>query len=285
MNLINTKLKDLILIFLTLVLFYAQFHLKHTHIKPAVTISKQEAVLNLNENVYRYFSLGQERLISSIIWVHTLMESDIEHYKGDDLNSWMYLRFNTITMLDPYFYDAYVVGGKYLSVVKDDIYGAMDIFEKGLSFFPNDFWLSLHNGFNYFFELGDLENAMINYKVAIKDPLATVHAPYLPSMVARLSASGDRLNEAFELLLPLYLKEPDDSPFKEHQEKTLYSLKAEIDLSCLNNNLTHCGLVDFRGSPYVKKNNIYYAVDEWIPARITRRGIRGTPLGSPGKEN
>ena len=63
-------------------------------------------------------------MISSLLWTHTLLFSDYEHYKNDDLDSWMYLRFNTITDLDPRMYEAYNYGGQYLSIVKDDVFGA-----------------------------------------------------------------------------------------------------------------------------------------------------------------
>jgi tetratricopeptide (TPR) repeat protein len=280
---LNNKFKEFILCFSAILLFSFHFYLTKKITKPTVIISKQDAVLNLNDNIFRFFSGGQERLLSSLLWVHTLMESDIEHYTGEDLNSWMYLRFNTITQLDPHFYDAYLVGGKYLSVVKDDIVGAKEIFEKGLFVFPQDFWLSLLNGFNYFFELGDPYNAILNYEVAVESPLMATHAPYLPSMLARLKASEGAKEDAFRLLYQLYLLEPEDSRFREHQENTLYSIKAELDLECLNSSASNCSQVDFRGNSYILKDNgEYVAQDEWKRARITRRGFRGVPIGEEG---
>lgn len=275
MNQNSTKLKDFICIIIVLLLFVAQIFLNQRIQKPVLTVSKQEAVLNLNENVFRFFSLGQQRLISSLIWVHTLIESDIEHYKNDDLNSWMYLRFNSITLLDPYFYDAYFVGGKYLSVVKDDVLGAMEIFEKGLITFPTDYWLRFYNGFNYFFELDDRTNAILNYEIAAQSPLARQHSPYLPSLLAKLKASAESPEEAFLLLLRLYELEPEESHVRPHQEKTLYALRAEIDLGCLNNaqnSINPCRKIDFRGNPYLKSaSGVYFARDEWEVARLKKR--------------
>ena len=61
--------------------------------KPNLVIDRQSTALNINEFAYKYFSVGQKRMLSSLMWVKTMIDSDIEHYKGDLLNSWMYLRF------------------------------------------------------------------------------------------------------------------------------------------------------------------------------------------------
>lgn len=232
----------------------------------------QEATLNFDENLLRILTLGQKRLISSLLWVHTLLESDLEHYRNDDLNSWMFLRFNSITELDPLFYEAYLLGGNYLSVVKDDVWGAREIYEKGLRRFPDDFWLRFHNGFNYYFELSDLEMAIKNYEYAVENPIVNQVAPYLPSLLSRLKASTDGPAEAFDLLFPLYLRQPDDSAIKRHQERTLYSLRAEIDLECLNSHGENCHRIDFRGQPYLLIDGEYVTQDDWKKARPHQRG-------------
>ena len=89
------------------------------------------------------FSMGQKRVLADLIWIATLLESDVEHYKSDDLNSWMYLRFKTLFELDPSFLTGYRFAGKYLSIVKDDLEGAKEIFEQGLANYPQDYQLNL----------------------------------------------------------------------------------------------------------------------------------------------
>lgn len=82
--------------------------------------------------------MGLTNFLADFIWVKTLLESDIEHYKKDDLNSWMYLRFKSIAHLDPWFYTNYIFGSIYLSVIKDDIKGASEFIQRGLEYFPED---------------------------------------------------------------------------------------------------------------------------------------------------
>ena len=125
----------LILIFLSLTSGYLNSILA----QPSLKISKQNSAINVNQTFLNIFSLGQKRLISDLLWIATLLESDTDHYKSRDLDSWMYHRFNTIISLDPKFYNAYLYGGQYLGIVKDDLEGAADIYLKGLEQYPNDY--------------------------------------------------------------------------------------------------------------------------------------------------
>lgn len=266
------SIKQVLLLVTAVLLFFIQHELKKTVQIEKVSPDKQEAITNFNEDLLAITTLGQKRMLSSLLWVHTLMESDIERYQLRDLQSWMYLRFNTITELDPYFYDAYIVGGKYLSVIKDDITGAKEIFDKGIRVYPNDYWLNFYSGFHYYFELDDPEMAVKRYEVALRSPLYRRYTPYLPSMVSKIKAQEDGPEAAYQLLLSQYLSEGEDSEFKKHQEQTLYALKAEIDLICLNRNREQCDRLDFRGKPYTRDSQGYYhAQDDWQIARPSKR--------------
>ena len=125
----NNKVPLMGLLSILFFLIYS-WNLKKNNPRPIIKVSEQNSQINFNKNALKVLSLGQARLISSIIWVQTLMESDLEHYKNNDLNSWMYLRFDSITQLDPLFYEAYLWGGIYLSIVKDDAYGAKSLYQK-----------------------------------------------------------------------------------------------------------------------------------------------------------
>lgn len=246
-----------------LLLLFFQYHYKQKLIKPPITISKQSDALNINEKILKIFSLGQTRLVASTLWITTLLESDIEHYKNDDLNSWMYLRFKSISELDPYFYSNYIFGGQYLSIIKDDLAGAKDIYERGLKQYPKDFWLRFNNGFNYYFELGDVAAAIENYSVIENHPLTMRHAPYLPTLLAKMRVEKGQSQLAFDLLFTLYQNTEDDHPFKSRQYDLLFELKEKIDLECLNNDeikdKSRCDKYDFEKKPYIYSNGRYRA--------------------------
>ncbi|MBT6326719.1 MAG: hypothetical protein HOJ35_12170 [Bdellovibrionales bacterium] len=127
----NTKIffEISIIILCFIFIYFTKQHLTY----PKINISKQDSATNINQTFINLFNAGEKQLISSLLWVQTILDSDLEHYQKNDSNNWMFLRFNTIISLDPRFYEAYLYGGQYLSVIKDDDLGAKIIYEKGLS--------------------------------------------------------------------------------------------------------------------------------------------------------
>lgn len=240
--------KTLLLLLIVLPLFIInKIELK----KPTIIISKQSTSLNLNQKYLKLFNFGFSSMLSSWLWVKTLLESDIEPYKKRDLNSWMFLRFYSIITLDPKFYEAYLFGGKYLSIIKDDVVGAESIFKKSLEQYPDDFWLNINAAHNYFFEMGLPDMAYPLYKKVQFQPIAIKSFPILPSLVAKLERIHGDPQVAFDLL-SIARENHDSEYFRKYYEKSLYSLKAEIDLNCLNLGELNCNQDDYYGFPYVK---------------------------------
>lgn len=237
--------------------------------KPALFITKQQSSLNLQNNFWQYFGLGQKRLASSLLWIATILESDHDHYKNRDLNSWMFLRFNTISFLEPKFYENYAFGGVYLSIVKDDLTGASVIYDKGLSMYPYDYSLLKDAGFHYYFEVGNFEKALPIYKklVNINQP-----SPQIVSTLARLESNLGRKEDALNLLHDRYQQLNDKSSVIALKTySSMYSLKAEIDLECLNSKHAtsqNCSLIDLDGEKYILTQGKYKAAKDWIPFRI-----------------
>ncbi len=238
---------------------------------PPLVVPKQESAVNLNEKVLSILSMGNKRMISSLLWVQTLLESDISHYKKKDLNSWMYLRFRSIITIDPNFYEAYYYGGQYLSVIKDDLLGADQILEAGIKIFPDDFWLNYFLGFHAYFEMGDTERAYKYYERILTHPLTKVHIPFLPSLMAKLKAEQGEYNNAY-LLLKTALKKTPEGVLKEKYKQNIYALKAQIDLACLNGpTKSNCDLKDAEGQIYLKSPlGKYYAQKSWQVFRVKK---------------
>jgi hypothetical protein len=127
---------------------------------PAIDYSAQEIQYNLNDELL-IFHWGQKRMMSSLLWTKTMLDSDIVHYKKKDLNSWLFLRFKTLIMLDPNFIESYRYGGIYLSVIKDDIAGASYLFKLGAEKFVNDYNMQFYAGYHFLHE-------EVHYKLALK---------------------------------------------------------------------------------------------------------------------
>lgn len=252
-------LKSLFPIFISLSCLLYAWNIKRDNPIPMIQISEQKRQLNFNKDILNVVSLGQQRLISSILWVQTLLDSDLEHYKGKDLNSWMYLRFDTITELDPMFYQAYLWGGIYLSVVKDDALGASEIYNKGLGVYPADMDLSFNAGFNSYFELGDLKQAINHFENVLLTPEGIRKYPRLVSLLERMKRKdGIPYYDILNNLKTRYdsIKSP---AIRKYIEMTMYSVKATADLLCLNSEKTNCENLDLYGEQYQKIDGQFVA--------------------------
>ena len=172
---------------------------KNTHV-PIIVVSKQDSSINIDKKTWDFFHLGQKRLISSLYWIATILESDVEHYKEKDLNSWMFLRFETISILEPMFLETYTFGGPYLSIIKDDLEGAGIIYKKGLKTYPNNYSLLKNAAFHFYFEAEDYQEAEKVYQALRKHPELN---PVILTSFARLRSSQGDLRDAFNILISL----------------------------------------------------------------------------------
>lgn len=252
-----------------LVFFGSAVFLHRQFERPQFHVSKQETAININSTFLRLLSVGNKRLLADLFWITTLLESDLEKYQRKDSGNWMFLRFRTISMLDPKFYQNYLYGGQYLSIVKDDLEGAAYIYEKGLQHYPDDFKLNLNAGFNYFFELGDYEKGLPLLD-KIKDyPQAPV---FLPSVVNKLKLETGYDTKSIYLLILERFEKTEDPYLKEKLRSDLYALKAEIDLECLNAGRSGCERRDFEGVPYqLGREGRFKAGREFHPYRLRKK--------------
>ncbi len=264
----NNSNKTLLIVALLILAYIANFFVVRDLIKPGFQIGPQETTVHFNEHLVKALSLGQYRLTSSVLWAETLLRSDIKHYNENDLNNWMFHRLNLITTLDPYFYVSYLYGAVYLSIIKDDLKGASTIYEKGLSVFPNDFDLNYNAAFHYYFEMGDYQMASQKLSKIIDHPRASEH---LKRIYSRVKAERGNLQDAFVIIKGLYEKSPEGSAIKKRYEKSLFQIKTELDLECLNRRQTNCSKTNFHGLPYVIKNGEWQSPEDWKPFRIKKR--------------
>lgn len=256
-------------LFLVSFFLLSSFFIGNKFEKPSIFINKQSSSLNINNTFLTYFNLGQKRLISSTLWVSTILESDHDHYKNRDLNSWMFLRFNTIGNLDPLFYEVYAFGGPYLSIIKDDILGASLIYDKGINQYPNDFSLLRDSGFHYYFEVGDYNKALKSYARLKNHPKTNY---IMATTLARLEAGEGNLEDAFTILSNQYSKiEDKESLLAKKISSFLYAIRAELDLACLNKRRSDCNQLDFEGTRYILANQSYRAVKKWTPFKTFRK--------------
>lgn len=263
---INTKLgNNIFLLFLASSLFSIAAYLHQKTPMPKLNLEMQDKAININQDALRILSFGNKRLISSLIWVQTLMQSDEIQYKENDRKNWMFLRFKSIADLDPLFYQNYLWGGMYLSIIKDDMTAAADIFDLGLKHYPDDYELNYRQGFNYYFELGEFEKGL-SYLSRIEN------SPQMPLSI-KLIVNKLRFETTLNYDLALnYLyhniQNEKDPVLQNKLINDFYALKAERDLDCLNNQKDHCDYLDAEGKPYLQMNDNWIAPKKFQPYRI-----------------
>ncbi|HXH31686.1 MAG TPA: hypothetical protein VNJ01_12805 [Bacteriovoracaceae bacterium] len=243
--------------------------------KPILNLSKQDTALNINKDLLVFLSAGNKRLITDLLWVQTLIESDVEHYNKRDLNNWLFLRFNTIASLDKLFYENYLYGGLFLGIMKDDLEGADALYSKGIRYFPDDYQLNYNAGFLNYYELGNAKKGLAYLEKIQNHSKAP---PFISSIVNKLKVeAGATLDEIF-ILVQHHLNSTPDETLKRKLRQDLYAIKAEIDLKCLNHGGTTCNLRDVEGNSYVNTGGKFHSVKKFLPYRIYKRGEKNSPL-------
>ncbi|EQC43233.1 hypothetical protein M900_0192 [Bacteriovorax sp. Seq25_V] len=175
-----------------------------------------------------------------------MLQSDIDHTKED--RSWMFYRFKAISSLDPYFFENYLYGGLYLSIIKNDLRGAEDIYNEGLKFYPSSLDLLWNAGFNLCFELKECPKA-IPYFTKLINLDTDMRFKIASSILSKIHIKEENKKLGFMILYTSYQKMPDGQ-LKERVEKNLYELKKEIDYECFKGNETSCEDFDFFGKRY-----------------------------------
>lgn len=241
-------------------------YINNSNPMPHPFISKQDSTTNFKNNFFQFFNLGQKRLITSLLWISTILESDIDHYKEKNLNSWMYLRFKTISILEPLFFENYAFGGPYLSVIKDDITGASDVFNLGINQYPDDLGLLQNAAFHFYFEAHDFKRAGEIHRHLIKMPKIS---PVIYSNLARMEHDSGNIEDAYKILENHYNSLNDkNSRIALKIRENLYSLKAEIDLNCLNNKKHNCQKFDLDHDKYLFDGSTFRAKKPWAKFEI-----------------
>lgn len=162
-------------------------------------------------------------MFSSLIWTQTMLESDIEHYKEKDLNNWMYLRFKTISKLEPKFIENYRFGGQYLSIVKDDIPGASEIYDLGLRQYPNDYPLLFRAAYHFHIEEKKPYKALPLYERIARKPQAP---EMIKATISSIYAKQGKSSKTIIEYLKEELKTTKNAFLRRHLEKKIEKLKS-----------------------------------------------------------
>lgn len=215
------KRHSALLLFFIMIYGAARIHISND--RPYAKVSSQDVERNFNIPFLKAISMGHKSLLADMFWIQTMIESDIEHYKNQDLGSWMYMRFNTVTELAPKFLEAYQWGSQYLMIVKDDILGSRAILKKGLKAFPHDYELNYYMGFLHMSELKDPKSAISYFEKVMFYPRSPA---FLPALVAKLKyQQGLSKQEYIVILKDLYNRSKKRKRIRNYLERKIKGLE------------------------------------------------------------
>lgn len=146
----------------------------------------------------------------------------IQHEQSLSEEDWRYVvrGLETVTTLDPYFMDAYLLAESLLAWEENRVEDANGFLKKGMSYIKN--WrLPFYVGCNYFFFLQDYVNAAEYLKIASSLP----DSPnFLATFAARLDYYAGKSDTAI-LFLSGLLAETTDPVLRQRLEKRMLALR------------------------------------------------------------
>lgn len=198
--------------------------------------------------VFKALTFGHWPVAVDWLWIRGMGDPAISRLpKGQ--HPAVFHDLDLITELDPLFYWAYVAGGNYLAVIRDDTEGALHLIQKGERFrkgeldsYPEEFrqryWSGAWNlpvllAYLHLFEFDNLPDAAQAFGEAARSPGAP---DYLKRLDERLRAPGGQYEVGLKLLNFLIsgAVESGDARARERLEKKRSSLYLSQYLDHLN---------------------------------------------------
>lgn len=173
----------------------------------------------------RILALDYKGLLSDYLLLKTITfyGDRLMAEKPLDDEDWRFITqsLETVTDLDPYFLDPYLLGEGLLVWEAGKIDEANHLLEKGRQHRKNDWQIPFYIGFNYFY-------FQTNYEKGAEYLMAASRLPdspeFLPSLAARLSYYGDQVKTAI-LFLKAVSSQTSDPRIKARLEKRLTAME------------------------------------------------------------
>lgn len=248
--------------------------------QPVLVLPPDDFAAKLNKQFYRVFSFGQDATGVDLLWIRVLQEADIRHVRKGD-HPIAYYIFRLIAELDPAFLETYYSGATYLTAIRDDNEGALELLEKGEKFrleelpsyppeFRKKFWpgewrIPFVLAYVRLFEMDDLPGAAREFR---KVAGIAGSPPYLKRLVKRLETQEGTFDVAIRL--NAFLKTTVEDPVARRKLED-----REIRLLQIH----HIFLIDKEFSEYTQKRKIKRNVKAWDAFVRQKGGLAADPRG------
>ena len=153
-------------------------------------------------------TLGFHVVLADLLWTRAVIYFG-DHYYTDKDYRWLYSLLDATTTLDPKNILAYRFGGNLLALEGNDVKMSIELLKKGIRNNPDEDWrLYFLLGFDYFYYMEDYVSAAKYLEKAARMP---GHPAYLPRLVARMYAKGEKTDTAIEFLREIQQQSDDEN--------------------------------------------------------------------------
>lgn len=177
----------------------------------------------------RVASLGYREFAADLLWLKAVQFVSGKDQTGKGYD-WLYHVLDTVTDLDPKFYDSYWLGAMSLSVLGDRPDQSVLLLRKGTAEITNRWELYFYLGFDYYYFLNDFKNAAISMEKASVLP---GRPAFLPPLTARLYAEAQSPTTGLNFIQGVYTT-TQDPEIRRQLEKIGKALEVRVTLEALD---------------------------------------------------
>lgn len=148
-----------------------------------------------------HFTFGHNELVADILWLRAIQDFDrCERKRLEDApcnGSWLGEMLIRISDLSPRFRMVYALGPMMLSVMIEDYVSSVELLEKAVKYYPNDWPILYRGGYIYLFELKDKKKAADYFIKAARNGAP----PWVYSLASRLYKESGEFQKSEFLLV------------------------------------------------------------------------------------
>lgn len=217
----KARVFSIISLFIILHLFFS-FHILN---RPGKSLTPPMDGYVLPSKITKILSLEFGGLVADFMLLKfkTMVGANIETVDQFTDTQWDYLikGLDTITDLDPYFWEAYYFSETFLTWSAKRYNAANALLFKAKKYLPDEYKIPFYIGFNYFYFMKDNVKGAQYMMEASKLPESP---PYLVTFAARLSSQAMQMRVGI-LFLKDMINQTQDEKIRKHYQKRLMALE------------------------------------------------------------
>jgi hypothetical protein len=224
-------LRTVVVTLLVGVLFLSAIAITQYRIQSLPAGTDEELLLYLpNEKLLNHFTAGLSPVIADLLWLRSIQYTG-KHFRSDLKFTWLNHMCTTVVRLDPYFVDAYRLGGMFLASLQGDDDASLRLLRHGVPYNPYSWELPYEMAMVYMLNRRDQpgSTAMAGRYLSM-----AVQTEQAPPWVVELAANVQAAHDLGEVEQEMWAKllQSDDAFMRDmaHQKLAEFHLHKQLDI-------------------------------------------------------